>query len=111
MEVNKELSFPTSYQEFIYKRTYSRWLETEGRRETWRETVTRYFHFFYDKIDNKIQNRDLRSDFAKACDAVFDLEVMPSMRCLWTAGEALERENISGYNCAYTVIDSPRSFS
>ena len=101
---------PTSYQEFIHLSRYSRWLPDKGRRESWDETVGRYFDFFKDhlketvnfNLDNKLR-RELE-------EAVLDLRVMPSMRCLMTAGEALKRENIAGYNCSYLPVDSPRSF-
>ena len=87
---------PTSYQEFIHLSRYSRWLPEEGRRETWNETVARYFDFFTEhlkdmtgyEIDNELRN-DLEI-------AVLEQRVMPSMRCLMTAGEALKRENIAG---------------
>lgn len=96
----------TPYQEFIYKRTYSRWLEDEQRRETWSETVARYKEFFKKRVP-----REFEEEFEKAIDDVYNLRVMPSMRALWTAGPALERDNVAGYNCAYTVIESPRDFA
>ena len=96
----------TDYQKFIYYRTYSRWLDDKGRRETWKETVDRYWKFFNKKIPS-----DCQYEFIKATQMIEDLQIMPSMRTLWTAGEALERENIAGYNCAYTVIDSIKSFA
>lgn len=99
-------SFKTPYQEFIYKRTYSRWLDQEQRREDWDETVERYIQFFKPKVPHH-----LLDDYIDACMAIRNLEVMPSMRCLWTAGEALDRENIAGYNCAYTTIDKIKRFA
>ena len=101
---------PTSYQEFIHLSRYSRWLPDKGRRESWDETVGRYFDFFKDhlketvnfNLDNKLR-RELE-------EAVLDLRVMPSMRCLMTAGEALKRENIAGYNCSYVAVDRPQAF-
>ena len=101
---------PTSYQEFIHLSRYSRWLPEKGRRESWDETVGRYFDFFKDhlketvnfNLDNKLR-RELE-------EAVLDLRVMPSMRCLMTAGEALKRENIAGYNCSYVAVDRPQAF-
>lgn len=98
--------FNTPYQEFIYKRTYSRWDEELGRREDWVETVERYEMFFSERVPSF-----LLQDFWGAIDSVGNLEVMPSMRALWTAGTPLELENVSGYNCAYTVIESPRDFA
>ena len=101
---------PTSYQEFIHLSRYSRWLPEEGRRETWNETVTRYFDFFTDHVKEmtgfKI-DKDLRNDLEMA---VLEQRVMPSMRCLMTAGEALKRENIAGYNCSYVAVNRIQSF-
>ena len=101
---------PTEYQEFIHLSRYSRWLPEEGRRETWNETVTRYFDFFTDHLKDmtgyKLDN-DLRNDLEIA---VLEQRVMPSMRCLMTAGEALKRENIAGYNCSYVAVDRPQAF-
>lgn len=87
------------YQEFIYKRTYARFIESENRRERWTETVGRYGEFFMERVPP-----ELRGDFIDAIQDVVNLRVMPSMRCLWTAGEALRQENICGYNCAYLPI-------
>ena len=98
--------FKTSYQELIYKKSYARWVEEEGRREEWYETVDRYGQFFLDRIPKKY-----RDDFNDAYNAILELEVMPSMRALWTAGPALERDNICGYNCAYLAVDNPKSFA
>ena len=101
---------PTSYQEFIHLSRYSRWLPEEGRRETWNETVTRYFDFFTDHLKDmtgyKLDN-DLRNDLEIA---VLEQRVMPSMRCLMTAGEALKRENIAGYNCSYVAVNRIQAF-
>lgn len=100
--------WPTPYQEFIFTRTYARWLEDEKRRETWPETVRRYQKFFEKRLP---ADGDLKAEFLDAISRILRLEVMPSMRCLWTAGEALEQENIAGYNCAYTVIDRPKALA
>ncbi len=92
------------YQSFIHKSRYARWLESEGRRETWAETVQRYIDFWI--------NRDqLKEEEAKELyDAIYAMEVMPSMRCMMTAGEALKRDNVAGFNCSYLQIDHPRAF-
>ena len=101
---------PTQYQEFIHLSRYSRWQPEHNRRETWTETVARYFNFFKDHL-KETANYDLSdADRKELEEAVLDLRVMPSMRCLMTAGEALKRENIAGYNCSYVAVDSPRSF-
>ncbi len=103
-------SLPTQYQEYIHLSRYSRWDYEKGRRETWGETVARYFDFFIQHLKSS-NGYTLQGDEVKELeDAVFALEIMPSMRCLMTAGPALEKENIAGYNCSYLPIDSPRAF-
>jgi ribonucleoside-triphosphate reductase len=92
------------YQQFIHKSRYARWIKEEGRRETWEETVQRYVDFWTERgqIDSKVAK--------KLYNAIYNLEVMPSMRCLMTAGVALDKDNVAGFNCSYLAIDSPRSF-
>ena len=101
---------PTPYQEFIHLSRYSRWLPEESRRETWNETVTRYFDFFTEHVkemcDFKISDR-VRDELEVA---VLGQRVMPSMRCLMTAGEALKRENMAGYNCSYVAVERITAF-
>ena len=101
---------PTEYQEFIHLSRYSRWIPEKGRRETWDETVSRYFDFFTEHLEE--QNNFKLDDISRKRleEAVLSQKVMPSMRCLMTAGEALKRENVSGYNCSYVAVDSPRAF-
>lgn len=103
-------TLPTEYQQFIHLSRYSRWLPDKKRRETWSETVQRYFDFFEEHLletCNYVLSPNLREELEQA---VLNLEIMPSMRALMTAGEALKRENVAGYNCSYVHIDSPRSF-
>jgi len=104
------IHLPTSYQEFIHLSRYSRWLPDKNRRETWEETVSRYFDFFTehlkDKHDYKLTNA-LRKELE---ESVLTQHVMPSMRCLMTAGEALKRENIAGYNCSYVAVSRVHAF-
>lgn len=97
------------FQTFIHKSRYARWRDDLGRRETWEETVQRYFDFFDGRFKGKARKayREARPELEKA---VLNLEVMPSMRCLMTAGPALERDEVAGYNCAYLPVDHPRSF-
>jgi len=92
------------YQQFIHKSRYARWMKEEGRRETWEETVQRYVDFWTERgqIDSKVAK--------KLYSSIVNLEVMPSMRCLMTAGVALDKDNVAGFNCSYLAIDSPRSF-
>ena len=92
------------YQSFIHKSRYARWLEEEGRRETWEETVHRYINFFKER-----EQLDDESG-QEIYDAIHAMEVMPSMRCMTTAGEALKRDNVAGFNCSYLHIDHPRAF-
>jgi len=89
---------------------YSRWKPEEGRRETWSDTVQRLIDFFADHVDRNIGVRFENSTWERIENAILTTSVMPSMRALMTAGEALRRENIAGYNCSYIPIDSPRSF-
>jgi len=101
---------PTLYQSYIHKSRYARWLWDEGRRETWTETVARYFNFFEEHLKDNYEFDIPKSIRNELEESVLSLGVMPSMRCLMTAGEALKRENVGGYNCSYVAIDSPRSF-
>jgi ribonucleoside-diphosphate reductase alpha chain len=104
------MSLPTPYQQFIHLSRYSRWLEKEGRREAWEETVERYFKFFDEHLaNNRKYNLDptLRQELKTA---VLNLEIMPSMRSLMTAGEALKRDNTAGYNCSYVAVNRVRAF-
>ena len=101
---------PTSYQEFIHLSRYSRWLPKEGRRETWNETVGRYFNFFEQHLKD-MTGYELKDEDRKELEnAVLATKVMPSMRCLMTAGDALKRENIAGYNCSYVAVNRIQSF-
>ena len=101
---------PTQYQQFIHLSRYSRWNYEHKRRETWNETVNRYFLFFYTHLKENYQYEFKAHDFENLKDSVLTLDVMPSMRCLMTAGPALAKENVAGYNCSYVQIDSTRSF-
>lgn len=91
-----------NYSAYIHKSRYARYLPEESRRETWEETVDRYINFFSDKLDKKTA-AELRS-------SIIAMKVMPSMRSLMTAGKALERDNVAGFNCSYIPIDNQRSF-
>jgi ribonucleoside-triphosphate reductase len=104
----KEL--PSDYQKFIHTSRYARWIEKEKRRETWGETVKRYFDFFETHLkehNNYTIPQELRAELE---NAVLNLEIMPSMRALMTAGEALRRDNTAGYNCSYVAINRVRAF-
>ena len=101
---------PSSYQEFIHKSRYARWLEDKGRRENWGETVTRYVDFMSKTLLEKHNYKIDKVDKEMMEEYITNLNVMPSMRAMMTAGEALERDNTCGYNCSYLPVDSPRSF-
>ena len=92
------------YQSFIHKSRYARWKEAQKRRETWEETITRYISFWQER--GQLNEEDAAELYA----AIVAMEVMPSMRCLMTAGEALKRDNVAGFNCSYLHIDHPRAF-
>ena len=97
------MSLPTDYQNFIAVSRYARWLDEENRRETWDETVQRYVDYMAEKVKGSLPKGDIYN-------AIYNLEVMPSMRALMTAGPALERDNTAGYNCSYLPVDDPKAF-
>ena len=101
---------PTTYQQFIHKSRYARWLESEQRREDWHETVDRYVDFMVNQTQGKHNYKLPKKDVEEIREAILNLEIMPSMRAMMTSGPALARDNISGYNCSYIPVDSPRSF-
>lgn len=103
-------TLPTLYQQFIHLSRYSRWLPEKGRRETWEETVDRYFAFFETHLKSRCDFSLKRTIQDELKDAILSLDVMPSMRCLMTAGPALERDEAAGYNCSFIAIDNPRAF-
>jgi len=93
-----------AYQEYIHKSRYARYLPEEQRRETWKETVDRYLNFW--TSSEKLSAKEAKSLY----DGIYNLDVMPSMRALMTAGEALDRDNVAGFNCSYLPIDHPKAF-
>jgi ribonucleoside-triphosphate reductase len=94
------------YQSFIHKSRYARWIDAESRREDWGETVQRFVNFFSPRIPE-----DLRESMTEEIkNAILNLDVMPSMRAMMTAGKALEKDNVAGFNCAYLAVDDPRAF-
>ena len=93
-----------AYQQYIHKSRYARYLPEEQRRETWEETVNRYINFWVDR--GALNDFDVSEIFK----SIHDLDVMPSMRALMTAGEALDRDNVAGFNCSYLPIDHPKAF-
>jgi ribonucleoside-diphosphate reductase alpha chain len=99
-----------TYEQTIHKTRYARYLETEKRRESWEETIDRYMNFI-NKQTQKFGYELSDEDFDEILFAINDQKVMPSMRLLMTAGEAVERDNIAAYNCAYLAVNSKRTFS
>ena len=108
MSISNQL--PTQYQQFIHLSRYSRWLPEEGRRETWSETVGRYFDFFDSHLEEMCGYKLEPKVKAELEEAILETRVMPSMRCLMTAGPALKKENIAGYNCSYVAVDRVAAF-
>jgi ribonucleoside-diphosphate reductase alpha chain len=105
-----QVELPTQYQQFIHLSRYARWNEDLQRRETWQETVARYFNFLEEHLQENTKytlTKKLRKELEQA---VLNLEIMPSMRALMSAGTALERDNVAGFNCAYVAVDNPRVF-
>ena len=93
-----------AYQQYIHKSRYARYLPEEQRRESWEETVERYLAFWVKQ--EKLTDKEAKDIYKQ----IHALEVMPSMRALMTAGEALERDNVAGFNCSYLPIDHPKAF-
>lgn len=104
MTVIQDGEITNPFQGFIAKSRYSRWIDEYGRRETWAETVDRYVNFFTPKVDL------MPDEKAHLRHNIINLKAMPSMRALMTAGEALERSNVAGYNCSFVAIDDLRAF-
>jgi ribonucleoside-triphosphate reductase (thioredoxin) len=98
------------YENFIALSRYAKWVEAEGRRETWGETVDRYFSFMTNHLKENHNYVPSEKLVAELKEFVFKRNVMPSMRSVMTSGAALERDNVAGYNCAFLPVDSPRSF-
>jgi ribonucleoside-triphosphate reductase (thioredoxin) len=99
--------FRNPLSEFIYYRSYSRWIEEEGRRETWIETVDRYMNFMKNNLGKDLTDRE----FQEIRSAILNQEVMPSMRLMWSAGKAAESTNVSAYNCSYIAPTKIEDFA
>jgi ribonucleoside-triphosphate reductase len=110
---NKETELPTTYQSIIHRSRYARFLPELNRRETWEETVNRLIQYLVPKVikegeDNHNYWENLLYELR---EAILNLEIMPSMRLMMSAGEACERDNIAAYNCSYLAINNKRAFS
>ena len=98
------------YENFIALSRYARWIPDENRRETWGETVDRYFDFMLNHLGKNYGYTPDEKLVAELKDAVYNRNVMPSMRAVMTAGAALDRDHVAGYNCSFVPVDNPRSF-
>jgi ribonucleoside-triphosphate reductase (thioredoxin) len=94
------------YSNFIHLSRYSRFIDGKGRRETWTETVDRVISFWEKRYSTVIS----QNTFKELRQGILDLDYLPSMRSLWSAGPALEQNNFRGYNCSYIAVDTPRAF-
>jgi len=103
-------SLSSEFQKFIHLSKYSRWDYDKKRRETWNETVERYITFFIEHLKERCNYDLTTSEIDQIRNGILNLQVMPSMRCLMTAGPALKRDEMSGYNCSYIAINRVRAF-
>lgn len=99
--------FRNPLAEFIYYRSYSKWIEDEGRRETWVETVDRYMDFMYENIGDALSKRE----YNEVRKAILSHEAMPSMRLMWSAGPAARKTNVTGYNCSFIAPAEIQDFA
>lgn len=97
------------YSQYIHKSRYARFVDSKGRREHWEETVDRYINYMQSNILEKYKFDD-PALFKKLRDAIYNMEIMPSMRAMMTAGKALDRDHTSGYNCSFLPVDDPKAF-
>lgn len=95
-----------TYQQLIHLSRYSRWNEDKQRRETWLETVDRVIDFWKDQVGDKLTE----AEYKELHDAIYNMEVMPSMRSMWSAGDALAKNHFRGYNCSFAAVDHIRAF-
>lgn len=98
--------FRNSLSEFVYYRSYSRWIPEEGRRETWIEGVDRYIAFMKENLGDKLSD----SEYNEIRQAILKQEVMPSMRLMWSAGKAARATNVAAYNCSYIAPSKLQDF-
>lgn len=101
MVANSKGYFRNPLAEFVYYRTYSRWREDDKRRETWIETVGRYMDFMQENLGGRLTE----AEYSEVSNAILNMEVMPSMRLMWSAGDAARKTNVAAFNCAYIAPD------
>lgn len=100
------VDLPTTYQQFIYRSKYSRWRDDLNRRETWPETIRRYRDFFEPRSTAALSS----ARWTELEYAILRLDALPSMRSLWSAGPALERDQVAGYNCSFLTVSRPEAW-
>lgn len=100
---------PDTYQQYIHLSRYARFREDLGRRETWRETIDRVMDYWINK-ENLSLSKIMIKELNKCRKDILETRIVPSMRTMLTAGKALDRDNVAGYNCAYLPIEHPRCF-
>lgn len=110
MTLTNKDPLPTVYQSFIHRSRYARWIDSDNRRESWDETVNRYISFMQDHLQKNHGYELVSPLIDELYSAIYNLEVLPSMRAIMTAGPALERDNVAGYNCSYLPVDDIKSF-
>lgn len=99
--------FKTPYNEFVYLRTYARWLESKGRRETWEETIDRYMSFMKENLGKKLT----KEEYKEIHESILNQEAMPSMRLLQFAGEPARKTNVCAYNCSFVAPTTPKDLA
>ena len=104
------MNYMNDYQRFIALSRYARWIEEDNRRETWEETVSRLINYFKYHTEQVLEVSIDDSMWKQIKGGIVSLNIMPSMRAMMTAGPALDREHIAGYNCSYIPIDNPKAF-
>jgi len=93
--------FPNPLAEFIYYLSYSKWMPEKSRRETWIETIDRYMSFMKENLEDKMDS----ADYSKVRESLLNMQTIPSMRLMWSAGPAARRTNVAAYNCSYIAIE------
>jgi hypothetical protein len=99
--------FKTTYNEFVYLRTYAKWLECKGRRETWEETIDRYMSFMKENLGKKLT----KEEYKEIHESILNQEAMPSMRLLQFAGEPARKTNVCAYNCSFVAPTTPKDLA
>ncbi len=98
--------FPNALAEFIYYLSYSKWMPEKSRRETWIETIDRYMDFMKENLGDKMEG----ADYSKVRESLLNMQTIPSMRLMWSAGPAARRTNVAAYNCSYIAIEQLKDF-